>query len=72
MSILPSKRIPLNAISSANRHVAEILKDTKWPRGKYNCSTPELQAEIGKVKSEFKQQLFILGKCLVSMSMKVQ
>ena len=47
-----SRSIPLNAISSANRHVAEILKRTKRPRGKYNSYTPELRAEIGKVASQ--------------------
>ena len=47
-----SRRIPSNAISSANRHVAEILKHTKRPRGKYNSYTPELRAEIGKVVSQ--------------------
>ena len=47
-----SRRIPSIAISSANRHVAEILKHTKRPRGKYNSYTPELRAEIGKVASQ--------------------
>ena len=47
-----SRRIPSNAISSANRHVSEILKHTKRPRGKYNSYTPELRAEIGKVASQ--------------------
>ena len=59
-----SRRIPSNAISSANRHVSEILKHTKRPRGKYNSYTPELRAEIGKVasKSVLKRRLFVLQK----------
>ena len=47
-----SRRIPSNAISSANRHVAEILMHTKRPQRKYNSYMPELRAEIGKVASQ--------------------
>ena len=43
---------PGGELSRTNRHMAEILKHTKWPCGKYNSYMPELRAEIGKVASQ--------------------
>ena len=45
------KRIPSNAISSANHHVAEILKHTKRPRGNTTVICLNFE-QIGKVASQ--------------------